>query len=146
MIRHLPWFLIGLLLLFADSVIADTLATARPVRAGDPLRPGDVVVAATPTPGAMTDLSAALRLEASRNLYPGQPLFRSDLQEPRMVERNQIVSLSFEDRGLRIVTEGRALDSGAVGDTIRILNSSSRNTVSGTILSDGTVSVTRSDP
>ena len=48
--------------------------------------------------------------------------------------------LETED-GLRILTEGRALARGGVGDVIRVMNLSSRTTVSGRIAADGSVHV-----
>jgi flagellar basal body P-ring formation protein FlgA len=42
---------------------------------------------------------------------------------------------------LAITTEGRALARGGAGDVIRVLNLSSRNTVTGRVQPDGAVSV-----
>jgi flagella basal body P-ring formation protein FlgA len=51
------------------------------------------------------------------------------------------VQVSFDGKGLQIVTEGRALDRGAVGERIRVMNISSRATVFGTVQEDGTIQV-----
>jgi flagella basal body P-ring formation protein FlgA len=57
------------------------------------------------------------------------------------VDRNQMVSLVFRSSGLTILTEGRALDRGGVGDVIKVMNLASRTTVTGTIAPDGSVMV-----
>jgi flagella basal body P-ring formation protein FlgA len=58
-----------------------------------------------------------------------------------VVERNQIVPISFLSGGLAIKAEGRALARGGVGDVIRVMNLQSRTTVSGQIAPDGQVLV-----
>ena len=58
-----------------------------------------------------------------------------------LVERNQTVSLVFRSAGLSILTEGRALTRGGVGDQIKVMNLASRMTVTGIIGTDGTVLV-----
>ena len=59
----------------------------------------------------------------------------------RAVKRNQIVTLAYEKAALRIEAEGRALGAGGIGEVIRVMNSTSRVTVSGRIAADGTVVV-----
>jgi len=74
-------------------------------------------------------------------LYAGRPIPLSALAPPALVERNQIVTLVFRRGGLEIRTEGRALGRGGEGDTIRIMNLASRNTVTGWVMGDGQVHV-----
>ena len=64
-------------------------------------------------------------------------------EEPQisLVDRNEIVALSFKSGGLAILTEGRALARGGVGDRIRVMNLASRTTVTGTITRPGEVEV-----
>lgn len=121
---------------------ADALLAARGIRAGTVLAEGDIIVDDTDADGALTDLREAVGMQARRNLYPGRPITRDDVQRPYIVERNQDVTIHFNNGTLSIVTEGRALDSGAPGDMIRVLNASSRKTVTGTVLEDGSISVT----
>jgi flagella basal body P-ring formation protein FlgA len=59
-----------------------------------------------------------------------------------VVERNQIVTLIYDQSGLTIATDGRVLDRGGVGDRIRVMNLQSRSTVTGTVGEDGNVYVT----
>jgi flagella basal body P-ring formation protein FlgA len=65
----------------------------------------------------------------------------SDLVSAALVERNQTVSLVFRSAGLSILTEGRALTRGGVGDQIKVMNLASRMTITGIIGTDGTVLV-----
>lgn len=129
-------------LVFATAAVSETLVTNRAVRAGEVLGPGDLTVAPAQVSGALRSFDQAVGLQAVRNLFPGRALFVEDLREPHLVERNQVVTLSFFRGGLSIVTEGRAMDGGAVGDVIRVMNAGSRKTVMGRVLIDGTISVT----
>ena len=75
-------------------------------------------------------------------LYAGRPILPEHLMEPARVQRNEIVPLVFRQSGLSIATSGRVLDRGAIGDTVRVMNLSSRTTLFGTVLADGSVDVT----
>jgi flagella basal body P-ring formation protein FlgA len=81
------------------------------------------------TPGALRGPAEALGLEARVNLYPGRPIRGGDLGPPAVIGRNEIVTLHYARGALSIVTEGRALDRAAEGERLRILNLSSRSTV-----------------
>jgi flagellar basal body P-ring formation protein FlgA len=74
-------------------------------------------------------------------LYAGRPIPLSALGPPALVERNQVVTLVFQRGGLEIRAEGRALGRGGEGDTIRIMNLASRNTVTGWVTGDGLIHV-----
>jgi flagella basal body P-ring formation protein FlgA len=79
--------------------------------------------------------------EARIALYPGRPIRVADIGPPAVVARNQLVRLEFSGVGLEISTEGRALERGAIGDRIRIMNLSSRAMLFGHIQKDGSVQV-----
>lgn len=120
---------------------AEVLVAARMIPARTVLTAADLAVKPGENPAAMTDPAQAIGLETRVALYPGRPVHGSDLAPPGMVERNQIVTLVFRSGGLTIRAEGRALDRGAVGDLVKVMNLSSRNTTTGHVLPDGTVMV-----
>lgn len=121
---------------FGDSVIA-----TRTVRAQAALTADDVTLVSMEIPGALTALDAAIGHEARTVIYPGQPISAEDLKSQAVVDRNQIIPLSYTADGLTILTEGRALARGGVGDVIEVMNLSSRNKVLGHIGPDGVVRV-----
>ncbi|MGC9446577.1 flagellar basal body P-ring formation chaperone FlgA [Cereibacter johrii] len=130
-----------LLLLLAWPASAETVVAARTVRALSILGPEDLALAPQDMPGALTELSQALGQEARVTLYAGRPVRAADLGPPAIVDRNQLVPLSYRMGALEIRAEGRALSRGGVGDEIRVMNLSSRTTVSGRIAEDGAVHV-----
>lgn len=122
-------------------VAADTVVAARSLRAGHVLGIRDVNLAQTSVAGAIIDLRAAVGKQLTRNVYQGKPLMPDDLRPPFVIDRNQLVSLHFAAGGLTIETAGRALDGGGVGETIRVMNESSRKTVLGRVRNDGIIVV-----
>jgi flagella basal body P-ring formation protein FlgA len=70
----------------------------------------------------------------------GKPLKRVDIQAPQIVDRGELVTLIFSASGLSLTAQGKALQAGAKGDTIRVVNASSSKTIQGTIT--GTKEVT----
>ena len=69
------------------------------------------------------------------------PILPEDIGPPALVERNQIVTLAYDRAGLSIRVEGRSLARAGVGETVRVMNLSSRSTLSGRVQADGTVLV-----
>lgn len=120
---------------------ADTVIANGTIRGQSLIGPADVAVVEGDTPGALSDPAAAIGMEARVNLYSGRPIRPGDLSPPAIVERNELVTIRYEQGGLRIVTEGRALDRAAAGEPLRVLNMSSRNTVTAIAAAPGLVTI-----
>ena len=58
---------------------------------------------------------------------------------PVLVTRNSIVKMEFKLGRLSILTEGRALSQGRLGDIVKVMNLSSKNVVTGTVASESRV-------
>lgn len=129
------------LLCLAVPAEADTLVAARTIRAMSVLSAADVALVAGTSPGALDDPAAAIGLEARTILYAGRPIRPEDLSPPAVVERNQIVPIAFDAGALSIRAEGRALDRGGIGATVRVMNLASRAIVTGRVRPDGSVAV-----
>lgn len=125
----------------AQGVAADTLTAARLVRANTVISAADLAVSDAEIPGALGADTDILGLEARVTLYPGHPIRPQDVGPAALIERNQQVVLIYRSGGLTILAEARSLSRGAVGDTIRAMNLSSRTTVFGRVEPDGSVSV-----
>lgn len=115
-----------------DLLMASVLPAAKrkpaEVKAVQNLRAGTVLHASDLTvdgedPAALTPF---VGMELKRAVYAGKVISPSDLTAPTMVARNAIVLLEFARGPLVITTEGRALDAGAVGDQVRVMNLSSK--------------------
>lgn len=128
------------LLLLPLPAWAESVAPARTIRAMAVIGAEDVTVLPRDTADGFTDIAEVIGQEARVTLYAGRPIRTTDIGPPALIDRNQIVTLTYSTGGLRIAAEGRALGRGGAGDTIRVMNLSSRSTVTGSVRPDGTVS------
>lgn len=135
----------AILWLTATPALADSLVATHTIRAQTVLTAEDFTLVAATIPGALTDAANAIGMEARVTLYAGRPIGAADVGAPALVERNQTVSLIYRAGGLSILTEGRALTRGGPGDVIKVMNISSRTTVTGTVGPDGAVFVNASN-
>ncbi|MEL6316930.1 MAG: flagellar basal body P-ring formation chaperone FlgA [Pseudomonadota bacterium] len=120
--------------------VAPTLSYGETLVAAQTIRPGTVLEArhltilpAAAPPGVLEELEEAIGQEARVSLFQGRPIREGDLAPPRLVKRNDLVTINFVRGGLRLRTEGRALDDGAFGDRVRVMNIDSRLTVYGRV-------------
>jgi flagella basal body P-ring formation protein FlgA len=113
------------------------------IRANTILTAADVRLSKNTSGAGLRDIADVVGMETRVVLYAGRPIRGEDIGPPALVERNQIVPLVFEEAGLSITTPGRALDRGAAGEMIRVMNVSSRTTLFGTVLPDGRVDVSQ---
>ncbi len=127
--------------LASGPALAGTVVAARTLRAQTVITEQDIALLNDTVPGALADPLAAIGLETRVALYPGRPIRAGDLGPPAIVERNQLVPLAYLRGGLSIQTEGRALDRGAVGDSIRVMNAASKAIVLARLGADGTAYV-----
>lgn len=129
------------LVLMANSALAEILVPVRTIRAKELITAEDLTFKNLAVMGALSDPAAVVGQEARVALYAGRPVRAGDIGPPALVERNDLVKLIFRHGGLTIETEGRSLGRGAEGEFIRVMNLSSRTTVSGRITTDGSIEV-----
>lgn len=131
-----------LLIFLANPVAADTVVAARTIRAQTMIMPDDVLIHDRTISGGIADPTAVIGMEARVALYAGRPIRPGDVGFPAVVERNQIILLHYQNHGLVISTEARALGRAGPGDVIRVMNLMSRMTVNAQIGADGAGYVT----
>jgi flagella basal body P-ring formation protein FlgA len=116
----------------ADDTILLPVAATRLI-AGGIVRPSDVRTARVRTSllrgDVMHNPSDAFGMQTKRMIAPGQPLFVNDLMRPSMVVKGATVLMVLDSPGIALTAQGQAIESGAIGERIRILNPSSRATV-----------------
>lgn len=126
---------------FASAAAAQSVAVIHPVRAGAPIGADDLAFADTQIEDGFADPRDLIGLEARVNLYPGRPVRLRDVGLPTVVTRNAVVPLIFNRGGLTITLEGRALGRAGDGEAVRVMNLSSRSTVTGIATASGAVLV-----
>ena len=129
------------ILMFPTIAFADTLIATRTVRAHTVLTRADVTLLRNSSPSALTDINDVIGLETRVTLYEGRPINSRDIGPAVIVQRNQVVTLMYRRGGLTISADARSLGRAGVGESIRIMNLASRQTVTGIVSQDGTVFV-----
>lgn len=133
-------FVLGLA---AQTALADTVVANHTIRPQTILSAEHLAVKHGDASGGVSDPSLLIGLETKVALYAGRPVRITDVGPPAIIERNQIVSLVFRQRGLEITAEGRSMDRAGPGETVRVMNLTSRTTVFGRVSEDGRVWVSR---
>jgi flagella basal body P-ring formation protein FlgA len=121
----------------------------RDVQRNEVLKSSDVITERRPkaeigSDAAMRD--AAVGMQMRRQLRAGQALRNADLAKPDLVQRDDNVTLIYESTGLYLTIRGKALDSGAEGDTVSVLNLQSKRTISGVVIGRGQVAISVATP
>ena len=133
---------LGVILALLPQVVwSESVVAVRTLPAQTMISAEDLTLVDADIPGAMTDMAPALGQELRVTVYAGRPLRPQDIQSPTLIERNQIVALIYQSGGLSIRAEGRALQRGANGDWVRVLNLASKSTVTGRVAPDGHIHV-----
>jgi flagellar basal body P-ring formation protein FlgA len=123
----------------------EAVVLTRAVARGDVLRASDVAVERRlrhELQGEMLqDPSVAVGMASQQSLRAGQPLRTTDLVKPQVVKRSEPVMLFYEVPGISLTARGKAEDTGAVGDTVNVLNIQSKRIVQGIVTGPGQVTV-----
>lgn len=118
------------------------LSTASPVSltAHDVMRRGEIITvdnASPPDDVWQEEHADLLGREVSRTVYAGQSIQAKDTQAPRLVKRNQLVTLKYVTGPLEISLTGRALGEAAANESVTVLNLESRQVVEGIVQTGG---------
>lgn len=117
----------------------------RGVERGETLKASDVSVERRPRAEIGADAAARDRtvgMQARRQLRAGVPLRNADVVKPDLVQRDQAVTLIYEAAGIYLTGRGKAMEGGADGDVISVMNLLSKRTVTGTVSGRGQVTIT----
>ncbi len=122
----------------------------RPLARGETIRASDIIMERRPKTEAgadtASDMEHVVGMAPRRAMRAGQVLRSTDLMRPELVQRNENVTLVFEVPGIMLTSRAKALESGAEGDLISVLNIQSKRTVQGTVTGPNTVTVSTMKP
>lgn len=108
-----------------------------PVRSGEIISDADVTFVDI----REKDLSAKTMLDASqlvgksarRSLPALRTLSASDVTEPMLVKKGELVTVTLQSASLHLTAQGKALENGAAGATVRVLNTASNQVLEGVV-------------
>jgi flagella basal body P-ring formation protein FlgA len=121
----------------------------RDVERSEVLKSSDVIAQRRPRAEVSGDAAArrlAVGMQMRKQLRAGQALRTSDLAKPDLVQRDANVTLIYESTGLYLTIRGKAMEGGAEGDVVNVLNLQSKRTVSGVVIGRDQVAITVAVP
>ena len=90
----------------------------------------------------VTATDGLVGMAARRRLKQGQPLRANDLEAPIVIGRGNLVTVLLRTASMTLTAQGRALDAGAKNETIRVMNTHSKNVIEARVTSPNLVTVT----
>ncbi|MBT7268526.1 MAG: flagellar basal body P-ring formation protein FlgA [Rhodospirillaceae bacterium] len=91
--------------------------------------------------GYIQDESQIIGMAARRYTQAKTPLTTSHMQRPQLVTKGGLVTISLNSGLMSLKTQGRALETGSLGDTIRVKNGRSKKIVEAIVTGAGNVKV-----
>lgn len=92
---------------------------------------------------AVVDLTQLVGLTPRRVLRAGEPVRSGSLRPPVLVAKNSLVTLQLTTDRMVLTAQGRALEDGGRDQVIRVVNTQSKVIVTGMVMGQGIVAVTR---
>ncbi len=130
-----------------ETVEAATLT--RSLRIGEIIKASDVTMSRRPKTdlrGESMGPDQVIGMAAKIALRNGQALRTDDLIKPQIVQRNEAVTIYYEVPGIMLTVRGKAVEGGAIGDVVGVLNIQSNRTVQATVIGPGRVIIAAAGP
>ena len=131
---------------FAGTAIetVEVAVLTRDIDRADVLKSSDIALERRPkaeVTGEPASRERSVGMQLRRAMRAGMPLRAADIVKPDFVVRDQSVTIIFQAPGLYLTTRGKAIESGAEGDTVSVLNLHSKRTLTGVDTGRGQVTI-----
>lgn len=117
----------------APSDVVQALVYARNIPTGDAVGAEDLIWADLPATSRLSeplaDPEIVVGRVARRPLRAGAVASIRDLIGAKVIHRDDVVFVTFQDDGVTLTLQGRAQADAAVGDTVQVMNSTSKKMV-----------------
>lgn len=80
-------------------------------------------------------------MQLRRPMRAGTPIRVADIIKPDFVQRDQSVTVIYQVPGIYLTTRGKAIESGAEGDTVSVLNLQTKRTLTGVVTGRGQITI-----
>ncbi len=116
-----------------------------PLRAGSIIGVRDLdhisVKESTLQPAMILNANALVGMTPRTLISSGVPIKANDIEPPEAVSRGELVMMIFQNGPLVLTAQGKALENGAQGDVVRVLNTASNKTVQALVTGDNEVTL-----
>jgi flagella basal body P-ring formation protein FlgA len=116
----------------------------RDIERTETLKSSDVAQERRPkaeVPGEAATRDRTVGMQLRRPMRAGTPIRVADIAKPEFVSRDQSVTVIYQVPGIYLTTRGKAIESGAEGDTVSVLNLQTKRTLTGVVTARGQVTV-----
>ncbi|NIT68635.1 MAG: flagellar basal body P-ring formation protein FlgA [Gemmatimonadetes bacterium] len=90
---------------------------------------------------AVLEASTLFGKSPRRPIRAGEVVLASELREPILVRKGSLVTIRLRTARMILTAQGRAMEPGAKGDVIRVVNTKSNTVISATVTESGAVEV-----
>ena len=121
----------------------EVLAYARSLATGDMVQPEDLVwikAAAGPS-DAPRDADVLIGMTVKRPLRQGAAASLRDVSTPQVIKAGDIVAVTYEDDGVALTLQGKAMSAGAIGETLMVQNTASKKIIETVVTGPGSTAV-----
>ncbi|HVJ41286.1 MAG TPA: flagellar basal body P-ring formation chaperone FlgA [Dongiaceae bacterium] len=94
----------------------------------------------------VTDAQQMIGRIAKRPLRPGQVLRTSDLINDPTVHKNDLITIAVQTSNMSLTVRGKAMEDGAIGQTIRVVNVNTKKQLLGVVKDAATVLIQPTGP
>jgi len=91
--------------------------------------------------GYFTSLDKVIGRETNRPVRLGAIIQENATTTAKIIKKGQVVTLRSGSKHFQVITSGKALSDGALGDIIKVSNSKSQRLVEGTVVAPGIVEI-----
>lgn len=92
-------------------------------------------------PDAVTQVDELVGMAPRRSMRADSFVRASEVQRPVLVERGGLVTMQLIYKQMALTAQGKALENGSMGDTVRIRNTRSKTVVEAEVIGNGRVRV-----
>lgn len=90
---------------------------------------------------AIRDGADIVGMSPMRTLSAGRPVRQGEIRHPVLVAKGSIVTMTYRTDRMVLTAQGKALQDGSKGDTVRIQNAKTHKTIDAMVTGHGTVTV-----
>lgn len=116
----------------------------RDLAAGEVIGPDDlteVTVSGRVAGNVITDMDEMVGLAARKPLRAGRAIARSELRAPLLVAKGSLVTIRVSMPGIELATTAKAMEHGALGEVIKVMNLASMRIVQAVVTGPGLAEV-----
>jgi flagella basal body P-ring formation protein FlgA len=121
----------------------EVLAYARSLATGEIVQPEDLiwVKAAAGPSDAPRDADALIGMTAKRPLREGSTASLRDVSTPQVIKAGDIVAVTYEDDGVALTLQGKAMAAAAIGESLMVQNTASKKIIETVVTGPGSTAV-----